>query len=113
MSAPVMNGAGRAGRLSVVAWKPRQRSTLLGFVDVLLPNGLTIRDITVHTKNGKAWVSLPAKPIVGPDGLAQRDDAGKIRYTPILEWPDRAVADRFSIAVTAAIEALHPGTIRT
>lgn len=99
--------------ITLVEWKLLARNTLRGFATVALPSGLTIRDVAVHTSNGKSWASLPSKPILGFDGVAQRDqNTGKIRYTPLLEWPDRATSDRFSTAVIDAVEAKHPGAVR-
>jgi hypothetical protein len=106
------NGMSDAG-IAIIAWKPLTKNTLRGFAAVRLRNGLLINDVTVHTSHGKAWASLPSKPIVGADGQAQRDrETGKLRYVPILEWPDRSVADRFSAAVIDAIEAQYPGAVR-
>jgi hypothetical protein len=94
--------------IAVVAWKPLLKNTLRGFATIKLRNGLTIYDVAVHTSHGKAWASLPSKPILGADGQAQRDrESGKVRYVPMLEWPDRATADRFSAAVITAVEAAH------
>ena len=99
--------------ITLVDWKLLACNTLRGFATVALPSGLTIRDVAVHTSNGKSWASLPSKPILGSDGVAQRDqNTGKIRYTPLLEWPDRATSDRFSTAVIDAVEAKHPGAVR-
>jgi hypothetical protein len=96
--------------LDIVEWKPLVKNSLRGFATVRLRNGLSIKDVTVHSSNGKRWASLPSKPLVDKDGNAQRDrESGKIRYVPILEWPSRDVADRFSEAVISAIEAAHPG----
>jgi hypothetical protein len=100
--------------LALVGWKPMARNSLRGFADVKLPNGLTIHDVTVHTVNGKSWASLPSKPILGADGVAKRDDAtGKVKYVPVIEWPDRQTSDRFSAAVVDAVEAQHPGAVRS
>ncbi len=98
--------------LTLIAWTPRPKNTMRGFAVVRLSSGLTIHDIAIHTGHGRSWVSLPSRPMLGADGAAKRDDAGKIKYVPILEWPDRATADRFSAAVIDAIEAQHPGAIR-
>jgi hypothetical protein len=98
----------------MVAWKAVQKNSLRGFADIRLSNGLTIHDISIHTANGRAWASLPSKPMLGADGVAKRDDTtGKVKYVPILEWPDRQTADRFSAAVIDAIEAQHPGAVRS
>jgi len=50
-------------------WKPRQQSTLLGFVTVLLPSGMRLHDVSVHMKSGKAWASPASKPQIDRNGL--------------------------------------------
>jgi trans-aconitate methyltransferase len=42
-------------------------------------------------------------------GAAVRDDKGKIRYVPLLEWLDKDAADKFSQAVIEAVEREYPG----
>jgi hypothetical protein len=37
------------------------KNTLRGFFTVAFPSGLIIRDCMLHEKNGKRWVSLPAR----------------------------------------------------
>jgi hypothetical protein len=103
----------RPAGLAIVGWKPMPRNSLRGFADIKLPSGLIIREAVVHNTNGRAWVNLPGKPMVDRDGQAVRDPAtGKLKYAALLEWSDRAVADRFSAAVIDAIEAQHPGAVR-
>lgn len=95
--------------IALLAWKPIKKNTLRGFANVRLGAALSIKDVAVHTKNGKRWASLPSKPMLGADGNAKRSDDGKVQYVPILEWLDREVADRFSAGVIAAVEREHPG----
>ncbi len=103
----------RPAGLAVLGWKPMRKNTLRGFAVVRLSSGLTIHNVAVHTSSGCSWASLPSKPMLDADGAAKRDKAtGRIKYLPILEWPDRATADRFSATVIDAIEAQHPGAIR-
>lgn len=99
----------RPSGITVLGWKAVKKNTLLGFMTVRLPSGLIITDITVHVLNGKTWVSLPGKPMLDRDGQAMRDPVtGKPKFTKILEWADKATADRFSAAVITALEAEHP-----
>ena len=92
----------------VLEWKPLRRNTLRGFARIQL-GSLRMNEITVHVSNGRKWAGLPARPVLGADGAAQRDDRGKMTYAPLLEWENRAMADRFSAAVVAAIEDQYPG----
>jgi hypothetical protein len=49
--------------------------------------------------------------MIDSTGAVLRDDAGKIRYQPILHWADRKTAGRFSDAVIAALLARHPDAL--
>jgi hypothetical protein len=80
---------------------------LCGFAVVALPNGLVVREIAVHSKNGKRWVSMPGKPVLGPDGRQVEKD-GKKQWSPLVGWRDRALADEFGRRVIALVEAEHP-----
>ena len=95
--------------VALIEWRSVQKNSLRGFAVIRVGKSLTIKDLTVHRSNGRVWVGMPSKPLLDPSGSAKRDDAGKIKYLPILEWSDRATADRFSESVIAAIEAQHPG----
>lgn len=102
--------------ITLVEWKPMVRNTLRGFVTIKLGRSLIVHDAPVHCTaradgTMRYWCGLPSKPQVDRTGQALRDDKGKVRYTPILEWSDRAASDRFSDGVIAAIEAQHPGAL--
>jgi hypothetical protein len=94
------------GKLSVRVenFTRRRSNTLFGFVDLLIPElHLRIYEAPVHESHGRRWIGLPGKPQVDRDGLARRDDRGKVAYRPVVEFTDRAVGDAFSVR---AIEAL-------
>lgn len=100
-----MNAAAMA--VTLLAWKPLRKNSLLGFASIELRGSLIIDDVTVHESNGKRWASLPSKPMLS--GLTVKTDAaGKPVYIPVLKWKDRDTSDRFSMGVIAAIEAEHP-----
>jgi hypothetical protein len=71
-----------------------QRATLRGFADIELPNGS----------------SLPARPMLDQDGRHVLRD-GKAQYAPILRWPSRDLADRFSVALVELVQRAHPGAL--
>ena len=55
--------------VEIQKFKAYTRNTLRGFLTIRLTGiGLEIRDLTLHEKNGKRWVSLPAKPYEKEDG---------------------------------------------
>ena len=95
--------------VALVAWKSIPRNSLRGFAKIRLGKSLIIGDVAVHCSNGKRWAQLPSKPQIDRDGHAMKDDRGKVKYVPMLEWTDKATADRFSEAVVAAVEREHPG----
>jgi hypothetical protein len=46
------------------------------------------------------------------DGMGKRGAAtGKLRYSPVMEWSDKRIGDRFSAAVSQAVEQTHPGVV--
>lgn len=95
-------------QVSLLSWKPMVRNTLRGFATVRLGKSLSVKDVGVHVSNGRKWAALPSKPIIDRDGNVQKDERGKIRYVPLLEWLDRATSDDFSDSVVAAVEREYP-----
>ena len=96
--------------MTLEAFKPMVKGTLRGFATVRLPNGLTIADIQVCTSHGKVWASLPSKPVLDHDGR-HIEKAGKKQYAAILQWADRATANRWSAAIVELVRAAHPDVL--
>jgi hypothetical protein len=81
------------------------RNGARGFATIKLPNGLIVRDVSVHSKGGTDWARLPARPMLDRNGIAARVDVGKIKYSAVLQWRERDLTDRFSAAVaTTALD---------
>jgi hypothetical protein len=95
--------------VSLLEWKSLKKNSLRGFATVRIGKSMKVSDVPVHCSGGRRWASLPSKPQINSDGVALRDDRGKIKYIPIVAWTDKDSADRFSEAVISAIEADHPG----
>jgi len=73
---------------------------------------LEIRDIAVHVKGNSRWAQLPAKPMIDKDGVVLRDrETGKISYSIIFEFTDRATRDAFSHAVIDAVLRAFPDAL--
>src|SRR5262249_54051215 len=93
----------------VDGFKPVRSNTLFGFCSVTIPElHLKISDLTVHAKDESRWVGLPARPQIDGSGNVRRDDRGKVAYSPILEFTDRATRTAFSERVIASLLEFAP-----
>jgi hypothetical protein len=85
-------------------WRPCERGTLLGFAKISIPSWrLEIDGVAVHIKDGRQWAQLPSKPMLDSSRELVREDDGRIKYSKVIWFTDREVADRFSAAVISAI----------
>ena len=95
--------------VQVNGFKPLRSNTLVGFCTVVIPElYLRIFNLSVHEKNQSRWVGLPAKPQIDRSGNVRRDDRGKVTYTPVIEFTDRATRDAFSDRVIASLLEFAP-----
>jgi hypothetical protein len=94
--------------LQLLTFKPVRRNSLRGFCGIRLPSQLIVNDIVVGEANGRQWALLPSKPMVDRDGNLLREDSGKIRYAPVVEWSSPALRDEFSKRVVALVRARYP-----
>jgi hypothetical protein len=97
--------------MRLISWKRIDRSPLQGVADVELDLGLRILGVMVFRDGARTWISLPSKPLIGPDGQQIINEAnGKPAYQPILAWRDTKLADAFRRAVVRLVREAHPGT---
>jgi hypothetical protein len=90
-------------------FKPFRRNTLCGFATIRIAElHMVFKELPIHQKGEKRWASLPARPQVNKDGVANRDAAGKIIYTSLIDIPDQAARDAFSRAVVNAVLEIAP-----
>ena len=102
-----------SGKLTVrcLAWRPRRRNTLRGFAVVKIEEmRLAVREVAVHTQNGKAWAQLPSQPWIKNGSLVAGDD-GKTKYSPLFEFDSDKVRAAFSDAVIRAVLTYDPRAI--
>ena len=93
--------------IRILDWQPRRGRRLVGQVTVLAGD-LKLHDCPVLVQGGRLHVSLPARPVYGPDGQHLTTPTGGLHYETIVAWRNKAVADEFSAAVVAALLAKHP-----
>jgi hypothetical protein len=90
-------------------FKPLRSNTLYGFADFVLPEvHLRVREATVHQLGSSRWIGLPARPQIDRDGVARRDERGKILYAAVLQFTDRIAADAFAARSIEALLAEYP-----
>ena len=94
--------------VNILDWRPLKKNSLLGFAKVELPSGMVLLDVTILTGERGPWASPPSKPMLDREGAALKDAAGKLRYSPIIEFTSREIRDRWSAAVIDAMRAAHP-----
>jgi hypothetical protein len=81
-----------------VRFRPYEKNTLRGFVDLELSRvGIVIRDCTWHAKDGKEWISFPARPY-------EKD--GTTAWSPIVEFAEGAEEARAQFQ-QQALEGIH------
>lgn len=95
-----------SGIITASEWRPLERNTLKGFLTLVLPSGLTLRECSLHEKDGRRWIALPGRPQIDGEGRHRTDPAGKRLYLPIVEIPDRGQRERFQRAALAAVDRL-------
>ena len=88
--------------LEVTKFRPFEKNTLRGFATVRLTGvNLEIRNITIHEKDGKRWVSMPSKPY---------EADGETKYSYIVKFYDNPTWEKFQSAVLKEIDRLKPAT---
>jgi hypothetical protein len=94
--------------VKIVEWRALRKGSLLGFSKVQFPSGLIISDVTILDSGKGPWAAPPSKPMIGKDGAALKDDKGKVRYSPIIEFRDKDTRDRWSASVVDAMRDACP-----
>jgi hypothetical protein len=95
----------------ILAFVPRRQNSLQGFAEVRLPSGMILHDVSVHIDGARAWAMPASKAMLDKNGLALRDDRGKVRYSPVITIASKELRDRFSEAIIEAIRLSHPDVL--
>ena len=84
--------------------KTFSKNTLIAFVDfTILEVGLTIKGSTIHEKEGKRWVGMPAREYTTDEGR---------KWVPVIEFADKESRYALNDSVLVALEAFQAGTTR-
>jgi hypothetical protein len=87
--------------IQISDWKPHNKGTLVGFFSATLPSGLVLHGLMLHRQGEARWIGYPAREYV--------DQFGTKQYARIIEFTDRATADRFRDAVLDALDQYLAG----
>ena len=83
-----------------------------GFVDVRMPSGLIIQDISVlKTREGPPRIKPPDKVQIGRDREPVRRD-GRLAYVPVIRFADETARARWEARVLEALRAVRPDLFR-
>jgi DNA-binding cell septation regulator SpoVG len=84
--------------------KAFSKNTLIAFVDfTILDVGLTVKGSTVHEKEGKRWVGMPAREYTTDEGR---------KWVPIIEFDSKESRHALNDSVLAAFEAFQARTTK-
>jgi len=59
---------GKGGKMKILKFRPYEKNTLRGFIEVELPSGMIIKDISWHQREDREWLGLPARQYEKEDG---------------------------------------------
>lgn len=110
MTADIEVNAAPRRRMRLVAWRVVKTGSLRRSATVELPIGLRLIDCPVFLESNGPWASPPSRPLLDREGK-HIQLGGKGQYTPIIEWRDRGLADRFSEAVVGLVRQADPGAL--
>jgi len=82
--------------LECIHFSPVNKNTCVGMATIYIPNWhLEISGISLHEKNDKRWISLPAR---------KYEKDGETKYSPYIRFKDKDIHNRFCEAVKKAID---------
>jgi hypothetical protein len=99
-----MNSAVHARLLD---WRPLRKGTLIGFAKVQFPTGLIVSEIAIHVAGSRIWASPPSRPWPKNNAVVV-DEAGKPRYSAVIDFVTHGVRSSWSRQVLAALRDEHP-----
>jgi hypothetical protein len=97
-------------RAEILAFAPRRQNTLAGSAEVRLPSGMILHDVGIHIAGTSAWASPASKAMLDKNGVALRDDRGKIKYSRVT-FASKELRDRFSEAIIEAVRVAYPDAL--
>lgn len=84
-----------SNNMKAINFKPFQKNTLVGFFDLELSTGMVLRGCTLHRREERSWVGLPARPY---------EKEGKQTWAAIIDFKDEETRQSFQKAALETAE---------
>lgn len=97
-----------AAAVKIAKLAPHRSGQMLAFLLVETPCGMIIHNCRLMVGRNGAWVAMPSKPQLDCDGRPLLDANGRQTYSQIVEFCNRATADKFRDLVLNAVRKQHP-----
>jgi hypothetical protein len=97
-----------AAAVKIAKLVPHRSGSMLAFLSVETASGMIIHDLRLITGRNGTWIAMPSKPQLDRDGNPRLDANGRPTYSQIVEFRDRATADKFRDLVIEALRQQHP-----
>jgi len=75
-------------KIEVKRLRKIKRGSFYGYIDIELPSGFMIKDMSVFYKNGEAWFNFPSKGYVD-------EKTHERKYAPLIAIPDKSRFEKF------------------
>lgn len=90
----------RMSKIEIVSYKEVSKGALQGFLTVLLPSSLEIRDMTHFKKGDNEWFNMPQR---------EYEKDGERKYYAINHYNDPEIRDRFMSEVAEEFKKWKKG----
>jgi hypothetical protein len=86
-----------------------EAGTVLGFLSIQTPSGMIVNDAKLMIgPKGRRWIAMPSLKQLDRDGNPRLDAHRKPMWSPIIEFVDRATADRFGEMILLTLRSQYP-----
>jgi hypothetical protein len=72
---------------------------------------MEIADIGIHARGSQVWAAPPSRPMLDREGNVLRDEAGKIRYVPVVGFFNHGTRSSWSRQIVKALRAQFPDAL--
>jgi hypothetical protein len=101
--------ASRTPKIRKLTLFRNEARTVLAFLSAEQPSGMIVNDMKLMVgPKGRRWIAMPSVKQLDREGAPRLDANGKPMWSPIIEFVDRATADRFGEMILVALRSQYP-----